>query len=278
MDGDRSVDLLLIGNDDRFAGSVTHCLRSSVFRITRVTGSREGLQTARRLLPEVIVLDLAHSTLEGYTLCRTLRADPILADLPIVIVSAQGTNVRERIAGLDAGADDYLTKPCNDEELLLRLRNLLRRTSRQAPHSDRPAESAYLQSGPYRLDLQGRALLTPDGPRALSPTHFNLLAFLMRRPGRAFSPQRLLEEVWHYPPDAAGADLVRVHIKNLRQRIGADPSLPPLIETVPGHGYRVPPADLPVGLEVTERPGRLPDHLERRPVGQPAYWEDAVRA
>jgi DNA-binding response OmpR family regulator len=121
--------------------------------------------------------------------------------------------------------------------LLLRVRAILRRARPVAPPEAAP--SHLVQLGGYALDTRAFTIATPRGTIQLTPVQYDLLYHLMSHPGQIFSPMRLLQEVWDYPSDAGSPDLVRVHIKNLRDRIEADPRTPAFIRTVPGHGYVV---------------------------------------
>jgi two-component system alkaline phosphatase synthesis response regulator PhoP/two-component system response regulator RpaA len=173
----------------------------------------------------------------------------------------------DKITGFNVGADDYLSKPFNIDELILRVRAILRRTKTQQRQksqevgetttmysdatpqirsnggpakNDRDESSHCLSVGEYVLDTRSYELQSPHhGKMRLTPVQFDLLYHLMSHPGEIFSPARLLDEVWDYPSDAGSPDLVRVHIKNLRERIELDPRIPTFIRTVPGYGYTI---------------------------------------
>ena len=164
------------------------------------------------------------------------------------------------MVGLQAGADDYITKPFNVDELVLRIRAILRRTVETqellddlAPESDdTPASDASVEAnllltiGDYKLDPRTFEVDTPDHGRIrLTPIQFDLLYHLMSHAGEVYSPMRLLDEIWDYPSDRGSPDLVRVHIKTLRERIESDPRSPTFIRTVPGFGYTIYPDDTP---------------------------------
>ena len=184
--------------------------------------------------------------MDGYQVCQAMRADPLLSDIPILFLTAK-VRPQDKIAGFKAGADDYLSKPFNVNELILRVQAILRRT--------RPAEKTNLDMGPaapeeapaHQLDLQGYILDTRSfelhtpsrGTIRLTPLQYDLLYHLMTHPGETFSPNRLLDEIWDYPSGKGSPDLVRVHIKTLRERIESDPTSPSFIQTVPGRGYMV---------------------------------------
>jgi len=233
------IDILVIEDDDIVARTIERTLRGHEFRITVANSGVQGLQVARRQLPALVVLDVIMPGMDGYAVCREMRADPLLANVPILFLTAKSKD-EDKITGFRAGADDYLTKPFNIDELLLRVRAVLRRTRGAQPVPATPADKPHeIVVGAYTLDTQAFKLATPRGEVQLTPVQFDLLYHLMSHPGQVFSPLRLLHEVWDYPSDAGSPDLVRVHIKNLRERVEVDPRTPAFIQTVPGHGYTV---------------------------------------
>ena len=254
------MNLLIIEDDDIVAQTIERSLRSSDFHITIANSGVEGIKLARRQHQDLVVLDIIMPGLDGYAVCKEMRSDPVLTDIPILFLTAKVKD-EDRIAGFLAGADDYLIKPFNIDELALRIRAILRRANNQKVIGYRIAEDLdifsnkrngpLLQSekckssdkivmGAYTLYLHSYELDTPDkGKIRLTPVQFDLLYHLMVHPGEIFSPARLLDEVWNYPSDAGSPDLVRVHIKNLRERIEIEPKNPLFIKTVAGYGYTI---------------------------------------
>ena len=183
----------------------------------------EGLAAARRLKPVAIVLDVGLPTMDGTEVCRALRE---AGDwVPVLFVTARDDEV-DRILGLELGADDYLTKPFSPRELVSRVRAVLRRTQ---GHTAEPP----LVLGPIRLELDTREVTVDGEPVALTVTEFDLLAALLRKPGRVLSRDQLLSQVWGYEA-AAGTRTVDVHVGQVRQKLGAAGDL---IRTVRGVGY-----------------------------------------
>ncbi len=234
------IEILVIEDDDIVGRTIERTLRRE-YRVTVATSGVQGLQLARRQPPALIMLDVIMPGMDGYTVCRELRADPLLAHVPILFLTAKSKD-EDKIAGFRAGADDYLTKPFNVDELLLRLRAILRRAyPNRQPVAPTPAETTdhRLTVRDYVLDTRTYKLTSPRGEVQLTPVQYDLLYHLMSHPDQIFSPARLLQDVWDYPSDAGSPDLVRVHIKNLRERIEPDPRNPSFIRTVAGHGYTI---------------------------------------
>jgi DNA-binding response OmpR family regulator len=268
----RITNILVIEDDEIVARTIERSLRGEQYRITVANSGVEGIKIARRINPDLVILDVIMPGMDGYTVCREMRADPITATVPILFLTAKVKD-EDRITGFTAGADDYLCKPFNIDELILRVRAILRRTKIQgrviqgqvqlfepeeAPipeelspnirtiltqinHETKAIETNQcIVIGDYVLDTRSFELHTPTrGKIRLTPVQFDLLYHLMSHPGQIFSPTRLLDEVWDYPSDTGSPDLVRVHIKNLRERVEMDPKTPAFIKTVPGFGYTV---------------------------------------
>lgn len=242
--------ILVIEDDYIVARTIERSLRNDRYLITLASRGDKGLSLAHRDIPDLVILDIIMPDMDGYTVCSEMRADPLLADVPILFLTAK-TKPADRIAGFRSGADDYLCKPFNVDELSLRVQVILRRTLRleQANYvfeTERQEEISaggnghFLVVGDFTLDTRSFELSTPSrGTVRLTPIQFDLLYHLMTHPGEPFSPGRLLDEVWDYPFGRGSTDLVRVHIKTLRERIEDDPRQPAFLRTVPGKGYMV---------------------------------------
>lgn len=189
---------------------------------------KRGLIETGTRKPDLLVLDLGLPDGDGIDLIRELRT---WSEIPIIVLSAR-TAEAEKVAALDAGADDYLTKPFGSAELLARIRAHLRR--RQRAGADGPSLLAF---GPIRLDL-GRRLVEKDGqPLHLTPIEFRLLAYLAANPDCVLTHRQLLKAVWG-PSHAEDSHYVRVYMGHLRKKLEADPANPDHIVTEPGIGYR----------------------------------------
>lgn len=248
-------NILLVEDDDNVAITIERCLSRENFSVELASSGTQALQLARQRTPSLVLLDVIMPGMDGYEVCREMRTDSALSKVPIIFLTAK-TREEDHIKGFKAGGDDYINKPFNIEELILRVHAVLRRThDYQLKQSEGLKESVKKQSSHlinkqhskpiieiknYLLNIQTFELTLPDKKKLLlTPIQFELLLNFMSHPGEIFSPSRLLTVIWDYPPDAGSPDLVRVHIKNLRMRIEPDPTTPIFIETVPGYGYTV---------------------------------------
>lgn len=228
--------VLVVDDDATLAEVVGGYLSRAGHEVVCVADGRRALDhvadhAAHGTPPELIVLDLMLPGINGLEVCRRVRAEhPAVL---VIILTALGEE-DDRIAGLETGADDYLTKPFSPRELVLRVDSLLRRASRGA---DGDRSGAVLHAGPLTLD-QAAHRATKDGAElALTVRELDLLAFLMAHPGVAFSRAELMARVWGWT--FGDHSTVTVHVRRLREKIEDDPSSPRLIHTVWGVGYRL---------------------------------------
>ncbi len=227
-------DILVVDDDEIVARTIERSLRHPDFHVTVAHSGVEALQLARRQPPDLMILDVLMPGMDGYEVCRQVRADPLLHQLPILFLTARAKE-EDRIEGFRAGADDYLPKPFNVEELVMRVKAILRRAAPQPPRQ-RPRQ---LRVGNLVLDCNTFEVCVNGRRIALTPVQFDLLYHLMSHAGQALSAQQLLQEVWDYPYDAGSPDLVRVHIKNLREKLEPNPAEPIYLRTIQGHGYMI---------------------------------------
>ena len=188
----------------------------------------EALQAVPVSRPDVIVLDLGLPDLDGIDVTRMLRE---WTDIPILILSVRDQE-SEKVAALDAGADDYLTKPFGVAELLARIRAALRR-------ANKPENTVLFQTGDLSVDLVKRIVQVRDRKIQLTPTEYDLLKALVRHPDRVLTHRHLIHEVWGGTFYENEGHLLRVNVSNLRRKLEADPSRPHHIVTEPGVGYRL---------------------------------------
>lgn len=229
--------ILIVDDEKDLVWAVRNSLRDEGYEIFTAYDGIEALSTARRSRPDAIILDIVMPRLDGLQVCHRLRQDPGVAAVPILFLSIRD-EIKDRLAGFEHGADDYLVKPFDLRELRARIKALLRRAP-TIPKSVSLArsEGALLTVGPLTLDTSTCQVRSGQKTRQLTPTEFDLLHHLMTHPGEVFSSGQLLQQVWGYPPEAADPSLVRWHVKNLRAKIEPKPRRPLYIRTVPRHGY-----------------------------------------
>ncbi len=222
--------VLLIEDDVSMRRFLRTALRAHAWRVIEAATAREGLAQAAGRNPDVILLDLGLPDGDGLDVAPRLRRS---MRAPIIVISARGRE-QDKVAALDLGADDYLTKPFGVPELLARMRVALRHASRPA---DAP-EAPVFEAGQVRVDLVRRRVYRAGEEIHLTPTEYRLLATMIRHAGRVATHRQLLEEVW-------GANYVgqthylRVYMAQLRHKLEPDPARPRLLATEPGVGYRL---------------------------------------
>ncbi len=220
--------ILVIEDDPAIQKVLRVSLEAGGYQVVEARTGQDGVLQAATRSPDVIILDLGLPDMAGEATAREIRQ---WSSVPILVVSARGKEF-DKVAVLDAGVDDYLTKPFSIQELLARLRALLRRR-RPVDH----AQPAVFQAGDLVLDVAQRRVTLADRPVHLTRHEYRLLCLLMRHAGRVLTHSYLLREIWG--PDAAEqTHYIRVYINQLRRKIEADPSRPRHILTEPGVGYR----------------------------------------
>lgn len=222
--------VLIVEDEETLARNLAEKLRGEGFAVTTAGDGEEGLERLRSEHPDLIILDIMLPKLDGLSLCRIIRRDAGTAHIPIIMLTARGTEV-DKIVGLESGADDYVVKPFGLGEFLARVRAVMRR----AP--GRPALQDELISDDLRLSLTGRRLFKDGKETKLSNKEFDLLVELMRNRGVVLSRDLILTKVWGYDY-FVDKRTVDVHIRWLREKIEDDPSNPKRIVTVRGVGYR----------------------------------------
>jgi DNA-binding response OmpR family regulator len=222
---------LVVDDDVMVRDVVTRYLDRSGYLVQVAGDGEQALHAVAGRVPDIVILDLMLPRLGGLDVCRRLRRES--ADLPIVMLTALGEE-EDRVLGLELGADDYVTKPFSPRELVLRVASVLRR-SREVPAAREPG-TTHVQDGDLHVDVLGRRASLGDRALALTVREFDLLAFLVRRPGEVFTRAELLEQVWGW--NFGDQSTVTVHVRRLREKIEANPTKPTRISTVWGVGYR----------------------------------------
>ncbi len=224
----RSV--LVVEDDDTLQAALQYNLAKEGFQVLSAGDGETALEVARASRPDLILLDLMIPRLDGLEVCRLLRRE---MTSPILMLTARDAEL-DKVAGLDMGADDYMTKPFSMRELMARVRAMVRRAD-MAPTTNLP--SGQLCVGNLALDVTARSAKLNGLELELKPKEYDLLAFLASNPGRAFSRNELLDNVWGY--DYFGdTRTVDVHVRWLRAKIEAQPGSPQRIITIRGTGYR----------------------------------------
>lgn len=215
----------MVDDDQAIAEMVGIVLRAKGFDVVTTPDGASALESFEHLAPDVVLLDLMLPGMDGIEVCRRLRRD---SDVPIIMLTAR-SDTADVVEGLEAGADDYLTKPFEPEELVARIKARVRRAD--APTTER------LTIGDLVIDVNGHEVRRGEELIALTPLEFDLLTQLARKPWQVFTRDVLLRDVWGYR-HSADTRLVNVHVQRLRSKIEHDPENPTIVVTVRGVGYR----------------------------------------
>jgi DNA-binding response OmpR family regulator len=224
-----STRVLVVEDDPDIAELVARYLEKAGYTTARVSSGRDALDAVRTKAPDLIVLDVMLPHVDGLEVCRLLRANDHTASIPIIMLTARADE-SERIVGLEMGADDYLAKPFSPNELVARVRALLRRAQRVDAPSGRP-----LSLGAIIVDPERHIVLLEGREVALTAKEFLLLAYLLQHRGRVLSRDILLEQVWGYRY-TGGTRTVDVHVRRLREKL---PPLTDALVTVKQFGYKL---------------------------------------
>jgi two-component system, OmpR family, phosphate regulon response regulator PhoB len=221
--------ILVVDDEPDIIALVAYHLARSGYRVSTASSGPEALHAARDEQPALIILDLMLPELSGFEVLERLRADRALADIPVLMLTARREEP-DRVQGLSLGADDYLVKPFSPQELVLRVRNILRRTRTKTAE-----RRNIIEIGTVEIDRDAHTVVMDGSPIDLTATEYKLLLTLADRRGRVQSRAQLLEIVWESAPDIQ-TRTVDMHVQRLRSKLGASGEL---IETVRGFGYRL---------------------------------------
>ena len=219
--------ILVVEDDADIAALIAHYLEKAGHRIDRLTSGGEVLPRLRKLPADLVILDLMLPGMDGLLVCQAMRADSATASIPIIMLTARGEE-SDRVAGLEIGADDYVTKPFSPKELTARVAALLRRAGRTTP-------SGPLTYGPISIDVEKHHVRLDKAEVRLTAKEFLLLQYLIQHKGRVLSRDLLLSDVWGYQY-TGGTRTVDVHIRRLREKL---PPLSDAIETIKQFGYKL---------------------------------------
>jgi two-component system, OmpR family, response regulator MprA len=230
---DNRPTLLVVDDEQSIVDFIRLGMRYEGFRVEDAADGVSGFDLAQRLRPHLIVLDVMLPGMDGIEVCRRLRENEATADIPILMLTAKD-EVRDRVAGLESGADDYLTKPFSFEELAARVKALLRRQQRLAAAGG--PGGRVLRVGDLTLDEAAREVRRGERVVELTATEYNLLHLFLTHPRQVLDRQTILNRVWGY--DFMGeTNIIEVYVRYLREKIEDEPSNPRMIQTVRGVGY-----------------------------------------
>lgn len=221
--------VLVVDDEPEIRRALRTSLRNSGFDVQAAESGEDALELFARRRPDLVVLDLGLPGIDGIEVIRRIRAE---APTPIVVLSVRDEEPT-KIAALDLGADDYVTKPFGVGELLARVRVALRHAAGRAP-----GEAATIAAGPIAIDLERRAVAVEGREVHLTPIEYDLLRTLAERPNRVFTHRMLLQRVWG-PTHGTEGHYLHVHVANLRRKIEPEPRHPRYLLTEPGVGYRL---------------------------------------
>ena len=223
------IHILVIDDEPQILRALKTILTAKQFRVSTAMRGEEGLAIAAAEQPDLIILDMSLPDMEGILVCKELRE---WTQTPIIILSVRDSE-KDKVAALDAGADDYLTKPFGIEELLARVRVALRH---KTPTEDE-MKYTLVRAGRVEIDLAGFVVKRDNAEISLTATEFKLLAYLASHAGRVLTHQMILSNVWD-PAEADKIEYLRVYMRQLRKKLEEEPEQPKILLTEPGIGYR----------------------------------------
>ena len=226
-----NMKILVVDDEPDIVELVTYNLRKEGFDVSSAFDGEEALARIRKEKFDFVILDLMLPGIQGMEICRIMRSDPRMKNIPIIMLTAKGEEL-DKILGLEMGADDYMTKPFSPRELLARIKTVMRRTS------EKTTDETVVRIGKLAVNKETYTVTKNDKPLELSSTEFRLFLYLVERKGKVFNRDQLLDAVWK---DEAFVEprTVDVHIRRLRTHIEDDPANPKYVKTRRGVGYYV---------------------------------------
>ncbi len=223
--------ILIVEDEANIRQLVRYNLEKEGFQVMEAADGMQGLRTAQKEKPDLVLLDLMLPGMDGLEVCRTLKGAPATSALPIIMLTAKAEEV-DKIIGLELGADDYMTKPFSPRELTARIKAVLRRSQKET------ALPGELQVGRLRFNFSRYEVSMGGVKLELTPKEYELLKMLATNLGKVFTREQLLEKVWGYEY-FGDTRTVDVHVRHLRAKMAADPATADMLETVRGFGYRL---------------------------------------
>jgi len=225
--------VLVVDDDVRMLRMMNRMLELEGFQVMTAGGGEQALAMFDKETPSLVLLDIMMPDMDGYSVCRRIRE---FSDIPIIMVTARGDD-KEKVEGLDVGADDYVTKPFSASELAARVRAVLRRVGDKETHQE-----AAFRYKDLVLDYTSRRVMVKDQELGLTSTEYKMLSYICQNAGRVVTPDQLLEKVWGEEYQGA-AHLLQVNVARLRKKLGDDAKSPEYITTRSGIGYIIPKPD-----------------------------------
>lgn len=220
-------EILIVEDDKNISKLIKFNLEKEGFDAFAVPNGEEALEHLKRFFPDLIILDIMLPKINGFDVCRSIKQDPKLKNIPVIMVTAKGEEV-DRVVGLELGADDYIVKPFSPRELVLRVKAILKRGKPETTQKN------IISAGDLVIDIEKHKVTVKKKEVELTPMEFKLLATLAERQGRVQSREQLLTDVWDIATDV-DTRTIDTHIKRLREKLGKAGEL---LETVRGLGYR----------------------------------------
>lgn len=229
--------ILIADDEDFIVRLLVYILEDDGHECIQAADGEMAYNLIRTAKPDLAVIDINMPQIDGLKLTQLIRNDRTLADLPIILVTGQDAPAK-RVTGLDCGADDYIAKPFEAEEVKARIRAVLRRAQRfERGEHNLPEQQVFVTCGDISMDLRSREVTVAGEEVQLTPTEFRLLLHFVQHPAQTFTSSDLLMQVWEYPEGTGSSGLVRWYIRTLRSKIEANPSEPQYIRTEGAHGY-----------------------------------------
>jgi two-component system phosphate regulon response regulator PhoB len=229
MSDPKPKKILIVDDEPDVTDLLAYTLKTKGYSVEAINNPNSSIGLARSFIPDLVILDVMMPELNGIQICRMLRADPKLKQVPVIFLTAKAEE-NDRIQGLESGADDYICKPFSTKELVLRVQALLRRATEGGTEPTK-----HLQVGEIVLDIDRHEITLHGKPVELTATEFKLLHLLMERRGRVQTREHLLINVWNYETEIE-TRTVDTHVRRLREKLGTEADW---IETIRGVGYRM---------------------------------------
>lgn len=233
------VNILVVDDDPEIIDLLRLDLELMGFHVDSASDGMNALKKAEAKPYDLIVLDVMMPKMDGFEVCKRLRTNRVSANTPVILLTAKGT-IEDKIRGFNAGADDYLVKPFEFQELMVRMRALFRRTGTLNKEVNNPKKDETLSIGDLKLIPSSLEAVVQGKLIKLTPTEFEILYCLMQHSGEAVPLATILQEVWGYEADE-DVRMLRVHIGGLRQKIEVDHKQPVYLQTITNVGYRLNP-------------------------------------